>query len=83
MSEYPYVDWSFGNYVSKYKFQAGMSACIRGDTINSEHLNNDFAPKDTCNEIESFQWCKNQGLLWYTLKNGDTYRLVNFPNASQ
>lgn len=78
----PYVRWRIGNYVSKHKMPVGLSSCMVGDSVNSEYLDNQFAPKDRLNEIESFQWCKNQGLLWYTLKNGDTYRFVSSPQIS-
>ena len=77
--EAPYIRWRMGNDVSKAIMPIGELSCVIGDTVNSEYLDNHFAPKDSRNEIESFQWCKNQGLLWYTLKNGDTYRIVSCP----
>lgn len=80
--EPPYVRWRIGNDVSKAKTPVGELSCVIGNTENSEYLDNHFAPKDRCNEIESFQWCKNKGLIWYTLKNGDTYRLVSSPQIS-
>lgn len=80
--EAPYIRWRMGNNVSKTIMPVGELSCMIGDAENSEYLDNHFAPKDCRNEIESFQWCKNQGLEWYTLKNGDTYRLVNSPQIS-
>ncbi|MDE6479444.1 MAG: hypothetical protein K2L45_04170 [Muribaculaceae bacterium] len=74
--EPPYIRWRMGNDVSKTMTPVKELSCMIGDNENSEYLDNQFAPKDRDNDIESFQWCKKQGLVWYTLKNGDTYRLV-------
>ena len=78
----PYIRWRIGNYVSTKKMPVGQLSCMVGDTLNSVYLDNQFAPKDKGNEIKSFQWCKNQGLLWYTLKSGETYRLVSSPQIT-
>lgn len=71
----PTLSWRIGNFVSEDKIPTNNSDCMIGNLNNSHYLDNNFAPKDSLNYIQAFEWCKRTGLKWYRLRNGDNFHL--------
>lgn len=70
----PTLSWRIGNFVSEDKIPTKFN-CMVGNTSNSRYIDNSFAPKDSLDYIQAFEWCKNSGLRWYQLRNGETFHL--------
>lgn len=74
--------WQIGNLCSNEDLRppyedkqiTNDTKCVIGDLSNSHYLDI-HAPNDSLNFIESFVWCKGEGLKSYRLKNGRTYTL--------
>lgn len=73
--ESPSLRWGMGNFESNDKIPTNNSDCMIGNLNNSHYLDNNFAPKDSLNYIQAFEWCKRTGLKWYRLRNGDNFHL--------
>lgn len=73
--ESPSLRWGMGNFASNDKIPTNNSDCMIGNLNNSHYLDNNFAPKDSLNYIQAFEWCKRTGLKWYRLRNGDNFHL--------
>ena len=85
----PLIVWRIGNFRSNADFFPSYedkqitndTKCVIGDLSNSHYLDIHtpnlviHVPNDSLNFIESFVWCKGEGLKSYRLKNGRTYTL--------